>query len=377
MVVRYHYALHKMEVVSIGLAGGSVISLEPRTRLPKVGPRSAGAYPGPVCYGFGGAEPTITDVDLLLGYLDPRFFLGGRAQLDVERAWQACQAQVADPLGMEVLEAAAAIYRLANSMIYDLLHKQTVEKGLDPRQYALFVYGGTAGMHMSSIGHQLGVRQIVIPHSASVHGAFGLVSAEVVYTDATARVLRVPASPDEINSIFAVLSERVTRRLMAAGFRQDEVRLQRAVDMRYRRQIHVINTPVEGSERLTGADLEQLAARFEVLYAERYGRDAGYREAGIEMVSFLLRGSARLQEPRLAALELGPPSPETAYVETRKAYFDSVRRIEDAHCYDFVRLLPGNEVDGPAIIWTPITTVVVNPGQTATCDGYKNLVITW
>ena len=97
----------------------------------------------------------------------------------------------------------------------------------------------------------------------------------------------------------------------------------------------------------------------------------------MEMVSFLLRGTARLQEPRLAALELGPPSPQAAYVETRPAYFDAARSIEDARCYDFVRLLPGNEVDGPAIIWTPITTVVVNPGQKATCDGYKNLVITW
>lgn len=374
MVVRYHYALHKMDIVSIGLAGGSVIHLDPRTNLPKLGPRSAGAYPGPICYGFGGEEATITDVDLLLGYLDPRFFLGGRASLDHERALRAFKSKIADPLHMDVINAAGAVYRLANSMIYDLLHKQTVEKGLDPREYTLFVYGGTASMHMGAIGPELGVSKIVIPHSASVHGAFGLVSADVVYSDVISQTLRVPAEPAQVNDIFATLTKRVVERLKLAGFKREEILTERSVNMRYRRQVHVINTPVEAAESLAETELAKLCARFEEIYAERYGKDAGYREAGMEIVAFLLRGVARVRKPQLNEQPLSGADPKAAYIEMRKAYFGELR---ETLCYDFERLRPGNEVAGPAIIWTPITTILVHPGQSAMCDGYKNIVITW
>jgi N-methylhydantoinase A len=179
-VVRYHYALPKMDITSLGVAGGSIVSLDSRTGVPQVGPQSAGSYPGPVCYDHGGTEPTITDVDAILGYLNPGFFLGGRASLDVEKARDAFEQKIAEPLGMAVLEAAGAVYRLANSMIYDLLHRATVQRGLDPRRFSLFSMGGTAGMHVAAYGLELGVESIVVPYSASVQGAFGLVSSDVV-----------------------------------------------------------------------------------------------------------------------------------------------------------------------------------------------------
>jgi N-methylhydantoinase A len=374
-VYRYHYSLHKMDMVSIGLAGGSIISVDAQTGLPKIGPKSAGSDPGPVCYGFGGDEPTITDVDLLLGYLDSRFFLSGRASLDRDRAFAAFKSKVADPLRMDPIEAAGSVYRLANSMVYDLLHKQTVEKGLDPRDYTLFASGGTAGMHMAAIAPELGVRKIVIPHSASVHGAFGLVSADVVYTDVTTLTLRAPADPKEVNAIFSALAARVIERLSRAGFKPHHVIIERAVNMRYRHQVHIIPTPVDGAEALTAADLEHVGAHFEALYAERYGKEAGYREAGIEMVAFHVRGIAQLQKPALHDQPPGDSDPAAARVEMRQSYFGG--ELRSAHCYDFQRLRAGNEIPGPAIVWTPITTVVVHPGQTATCDGHKNMVITW
>ncbi|MBI4321301.1 MAG: hydantoinase/oxoprolinase family protein [Chloroflexi bacterium] len=377
MVARYHYALHKMDVVSIGLAGGSIISLDPRTGMPKVGPRSAGAFPGPVCYGFAGQEPTITDVDLILGYLTPRFFLGGRAGLDRERAWHAFESTIAEPLDMETVEAAGAVYRLANSLIYDLLHRETVEKGLDPREYALFAYGGTAGMHMAAIAPDLGVKAIVIPHSASVHGAFGLVSADVVYEDIATLTLKLPVDPDEVNAVFAQLTERVVERLSLAGFERERVVFQRSVDMRYSRQVHVINTSIEGQEPMAEGNLERLGARFEAIYAERYGKESGYREAGIEMVSFVLRGIARLRKPELTRMEPAGHDPAAAYVESREVYVPKLRRLVEVACYDFVELVPGNQIEGPSVIWTPVTTVVVDAGQRALCDRYKNIVITW
>lgn len=374
-VYRYHYSLHKMDMVSIGLAGGSIISVDAQTGLPKIGPKSAGSDPGPVCYGFGGEEPTITDVDLLLGYLDSRFFLSGRASLDRDRAFAAFKSKVADPLRMDAIEAAGSVYRLANSMVYDLLHKQTVEKGLDPRDYTLFASGGTAGMHMAAIAPELGVRKIVIPHSASVHGAFGLVSADVVYTDVTTMTLRAPADPKQVNAVFSALAARVIERLSRAGFKPDDVIIERAVNMRYRHQVHIIPTPVDGAEALACADLERVSAHFEALYAERYGKEAGYREAGIEMVAFHVRGIAPLPKAALNHQSPGASDPAAARVETRKSYFGG--ELRSAPCYDFQRLRAGHQIPGPAIVWTPITTIVVHPGQTATCDGHKNMVLTW
>jgi N-methylhydantoinase A len=372
-VVRYHYSLPKMDMVSIGLAGGSIISVDAVTGLPKIGPMSAGSDPGPVCYGFGGQLPTITDVDLLLGYLDPRFFLGGRSGLDRELTLETFKAKVADPLGMAPIEAAGSVYRLANSMIYDLLHKQTVEKGLDPRDYVLFVFGGTAAMHMTTVGPELGVRKIIVPHSASVHGAFGLVSADVVYTDVTTLTLRMPAEAKEVNKIFTTLSERLLERMKIAGFRPEDILIERSVNMRYRRQVHVISTPVAGCDILSAPDLEELGSRFEQLYAQRYGPEAGYREAGIEMVAFHVRAIAALRKPELREQPMDLSDPSQAYVDTRESYFGD---MQQARCYDFELLKSGNAVDGPAIIWTPITTIVVQPGQTALCDPYKNIVIT-
>lgn len=370
-VLRYHYSLQKMEIVSIGLAGGSIISLE--QGLPKIGPRSAGALPGPVCYGFGGTEPTVTDVDLLLGYLDSRFFLGGRAELNVDAALDAFRRTISDPLGMEPIEAAAAVQRLANSMIYDLLHKQTIEKGLDPTEYAMLSYGGTAGMHMTSIAPELGISRIIIPHSASVHGAFGLVSADIVHSEVTTRVLPLPSDPPEINAIFDELVARVLESVEAQNRRRDEVVIERLLGIRYQRQVHAITVPVSGREPLVLEDLREIASRFEALYTERYGPEAGYREAGMELVSFGVRGVVPLERPHLRKEALGPVSPESAYVETKRAYFGD--SMTDARCYDFERLRPGNRIEGPAIVWSPITTLVVNPGQQVRCDEYMNMIV--
>jgi N-methylhydantoinase A len=373
-VYRYHYSLEKMDMVSIGLAGGSIISFESLTGLPKLGPKSAGSDPGPVCYGFGGTDPTVTDVDLILGYLNQKYFLGGRGKLDRNHALQVFKAKLADPLHMDPIEAAGSVYLLANSMMYDLLHKQTVEKGLDPREFTMFVSGGTASMHMPAVAKELGVKNIVIPNSASVHGAFGLVSSDVVYTDVNTINLRLPADAATVNEIYETLTKRLIERLLVAGFKREDVTTDRSVMMRYCRQVHVIPTPVEGSDGLSSSDLDRVATKFETLYAERYGNEAGYRQAGLEMVAFHVRAKALVRKPEMRAGSLAGEDPGAAFVEMRDSYFGKVMPVR---CYDFERLSPGNIVCGPAIIWTPITTVVVQPEQTATFDAYKNLFIAW
>lgn len=377
MVAQYHYSSPKMNVESIGLAGGSIISLDPETGNPRIGPESAGAHPGPVCYDHGGEDSTITDVDLILGYLDQRYFLGGREPLNAEKARDVFKSRIADPLGMDVGNAAGEVYRLANSIIYDMLHKLTVERGLDPRSYVLFSTGGTAGMHVGMFAPELNVQRIVIPHSASVHGARGLVSSDTAYEEQIARPLRVPADPDETNAILGDLEARVRTQLGHDGFGEDEIVINRAIEMRYSRQVHVVTTPLEKDGPLSQSDLAEVVNHFDRLYEERFGKGSGYREAGIEMVNFRVQGIGLLQKPTFTGQETGDADPSAALVETRPVYFGRIREFVDANCYDFDKLSPANRIEGPAVIWTPDTTVVVNPGQVARCDAYKDIEITW
>jgi N-methylhydantoinase A len=381
MVLRYHYTLPKLDVVSLGLAGGSIIAVDPRTGVPRIGPRSAGSYPGPVCYDHGGAEPTLTDVDAILGYLDARYFLGGAASLNLARAREVFTRRVAEPLGMDPEAAATAMYRLANSMIGDLVRKTTVQRGLDPRRFVLFSTGGTAGMHLPAVGQALGVEAVVVPHSASVQGAFGLVTSDVVHEALTTRPLRAPAEAAAVNRIFDALAGRIADQLVREGFGRDRVELARAIDMRYRRQVHIITVPVDleperdGLAPLTAVSLEEILERFETLYRRKYGPESTFREAGIELVTFRVRGTGAVPKPSLPWTEPGDPDARDAVQEVRRAYVTDDDRMAAVPGYDFGRLRPGHRIPGPAIIWTPITTVVVPRRQLALVDGHQNLVL--
>ena len=375
MVLRYHYALPKMDVVSLGLAGGSIISIDARTGTPRIGPRSAGSYPGPICYAHGGDEPTITDIDAILGYLNPDYFLGGSVGLDIARARALFEEKVAEPLGMGVIEAAASMYKLANSLFHDLLHKTTVQRGLDPRRFALFSFGGTAGMHAGAYGEELGVSAIVIPYSASVHGAFGLVTSDVAHEDQITHPLRAPFDVEAAASIFAELEGRIVAQLEAEGFAPGDMRLNRAVDMRYRRQVHIVTVPVAAGD-VTATLLEETVDLFERLYEEKYGPQSAYREAGIELVSFRVRGAGSVGRHDFPAEELGDADASAALVARVEAWVDRAGAMQRVPGYDFERLRPGNVVEGPAIVWSSITTLVVPAGHRARVDENRSLVVT-
>lgn len=377
IALRYHFMLPKMNITSIGLAGGSLISLDPRTNAPRIGPSSAGARPGPICYGFGGKGITITDMDLILGYLNSDFFFEGRASLDYEAALEAFKLQVADPLGLDVMEAAGAMYKLANSMIYDLLHKVTVERGVDPRDYVLFSFGGTAGMHLGAVAQQLQMKGVVIPFSAAVMGAYGLVSADMVHEYQLVQPMLLPVNVDVINGIFQQLVDRLKEQLKSEGFDEGSISIERLIDTRYRHQIHEISVPIEFQGNLSEHDIEEVCATFDRMYEDRYGKGSGHKEGGREMVTFRVRGFGTIRKPELATYELSPPDPKAAFSESREIYIPSLEHVADAQCYDFEKLLAGNEIEGPALIWSPITTILVDLGQKGVLDCYKNILLTW
>jgi len=376
MVDRFHYIAPKIEVVSIGAGGGSIVAVDPVTRLPSVGPRSAGAWPGPVCYGQGGAEATLTDVMLLIGYMDPDQFLGGSITLDRAGAVAAVSAQVAESLGLDPVTAAIGIYRIACAQITDLIREITVERGLDPRDFVLHAFGGTCGMLAASFGEELSVRRVIIPYTASVNCAFGLISADIAHEYTSTRTLGVPASPAEVNAIFDAMEARARVQLLAEGIGSDRQRMEWSVDLRYCRQVHEVTTLVQAAVPLDDAGLALLVDDFEALYERKFGKGSAYREAGIEMTAFRLTARGLMPRPELPVEEEAPSNADNALIGRRSILDLTAGGMVEGRIYDFNRLKPGNVVTGPAVIHTPITTIALHGGHRAHMDRWRNIVVT-
>ena len=375
MVDRYHYVAPKIEVVSIGAGGGSIISLEPGTDVPRVGPQSAGARPGPACYGLGGTEPTLTDVMTLIGYMDPKIFLGGTMTLDVAAARSAFEQKIAGPMGMGVDEAAFGIFRVAAAQITDLIHEITVERGLDPRDFVLHAFGGSCPLLAGVFGQELRVKRIVVPYAAAVNCAFGLVSADIVHEYSTTTTRPVPTPADEINSIFAPMMQRAHAQLEAEGFHGAQASFEWSVDLRYGLQVHEVTTPVRAPTPLDEAGCETLVNDFEALYERKYGKGSAYRGAGMEMTMFRLSARGHITRPEIVAEPLRGADPGAAHLGRREVFVDAENGWAPADIYDFEKLVPGNVVKGPAVIHTPLTTIVVQARQTGHMDARRNVVI--
>ncbi len=374
--LRHSILASKIWVESIGAGGGSIAWIDAESGLLKVGPQGAGAKPGPVCYGLGGAQPTVSDADLVLGYLNPDYFLGGKMTLDKAGALRAVREKIARPLGMSEIEAASGIYRIANSHMSDLIRRATVERGHDPRRFMLFAYGGAGPMHASRYARELGIAEVVVPLTASVHGATGLISSDVEYDYGRSDHLRFPADLSRINGNFQKLIEQAAQDLKAAGFEPRNTMVQRSLDMRYGYQVHELNVPIPpGTEDLTENAIEELCARFDELYERAYGQGSAYREAGREIISFRVSATGRLQRPNIKRYPLSNHQKGGGLRGKREVYFQERGDFVSTEIYDFERMQPGAEIAGPAIIETPVTTIVVNPKDRARLDEYRNVRI--
>jgi N-methylhydantoinase A len=377
VLLQHRVLSSKIWVESIGAGGGSIAWVDAETGLLKVGPQGAGAKPGPVCYGLGGNEPTVSDANLILGYLNENYFLGGKMRLDRAAALNAIRAKIAQPLGMSELQAASGIHRIATAHMSDLIRKATVEKGHDPRNFALFAYGGAAPIHASRYAAQLRIKKVIVPLTASVHGAMGLISSDVVYEYGKSDHLIVPVDLARVNENFAGLVKQALRDLGHAGFKSEDIRIGRSVDMRYRYQVHELNVPFPpGTAGITPDAMEQLYSRFDALYEKAYGQGSAYREAGKEIIIFRVTAIGELGRPKIERASMRKTDVERAVKDKRGVYFGDYDKFVPTAVYDFQRLQPGSEIFGPAIVETPVTTIVVNPGDRAAMDGFRNIMIT-
>ena len=363
---QYQLRLPMVDVASIGAGGGSIAWVDGK-RL-RVGPQSAAAMPGPACYGLGGQEPTVTDADVVLGYLSPDRFLGGRMALHPERAAGAIRTRIAQPLfGGDVIAAAAGIRQVIDSQMADLIRKSTLERGHDARQFVMMAYGGAGPVHAASYGAEVGVRSIIVPYFATVHSAYGAALSDVRFSLQHSHPLVLPSPPATVDGIYATMEADGARRLTEAEVPRPQWRFERWVEARYRRQVHNLRVPAPA--RIDAAGLEAMAAGFEREYERLFGKGAALRDAGIELVNYGVDAIGVV--PKVAA-EQGIPGGAPRARTERPSFCPKRRDMIMTPIYDGPGLGTGVEVAGPAIIEHPGTTIVVLTGQRARIDSYRH-----
>ena len=365
------YTLHQpaVDIESIGSGGGSVAWIDDGGAL-RVGPKSAGADPGPACYGRGGTRPTVTDADVLLGYIDPDYFLGGRESLDVEAAEEAIREHIAEPLDMTVEEAAAGVFQIVNAAMADLLQKMTIERGHDPRNFALLAYGGAGPLHAPFYGEDLGTDAITIPfgNTASVYSAFGIATSDVKYVEELSEPAVAPFDPDHLTEIFKGMEADIAS---DEGMDLAEATVSREVELRYQGQANQLDIAVTSSD-LTESDMTDLIERFEETYESLYGSGSTYAEAAVELVSQRVTVSKETTNP---LAEQATKTKGGSRMESREVYWPSENGFRESVIHEGTALGSGSEVEGPAVIQFPDTTIPVRPDQRADVDDIANVHI--
>jgi N-methylhydantoinase A len=368
-VNQYTLLVPTIDIVSIGAGGGSIGWVD-LGRL-RVGPHSAGAEPGPACYGRGGEEPTVTDADVVLGYIDPGYFLGGEIQLDRDLAEKAIREKVAKPLGMSVQDAAAGIVEIANQHMSDLMRKMTIERGYDPRDFVVYAFGGAGPLHGGAFGRELGAEEILYPlgNVASAFSALGLAVSDLTTVTQISDLALAPFDPAAVTANFERLEREATENLGGG----EPASVQRILELRYKGQVHQVDTPVPNGA-LDAAALDAVVEEFERRYEALFGPGSGFREAGIELVTYRVLATATVGRSALRPAPLGDEDPGDVRLGSESLYWRELGREVETAVYGDLR--PGMEFDGPAVIRMRSTTGLIHPGQHARIDEYGNVRIT-
>ena len=353
----HRIALNSLDIASIGAGGGSIATVDAGGIL-HVGPESAGAVPGPACYGQGGTAATVSDASLVLGYLDPERFLGGARRLDRDAAERAVDG-IANALGIDRMAAAFGIHRIVNTTMAEGVRLVSVRRGVDPRRFALFAFGGAAGLHATDIARQLGLARVIVPRVAPVLSAWGMLATDLRFEVSRSHVGDTGALDGAtVKRLFEGLEADGLARLRASF--AGPARASRTADMRYGEQVFEIAVPLDDVDWSVADPLPQIVERFHRRHEALYTYAMPEQECALVNARVAVSGVLEElpQEPRLAA---APPAPP---IGRRRIYLDG--SWAEAAVYDFDTLAPKQSVTGPAIVESAMTTVLLRPGDAAT-----------
>jgi N-methylhydantoinase A len=358
-----------MDIFEVGTGGGSIARVEDGALL--VGPQSAGAQPGPACYGLGGTEPTVTDANLMLGRLGADRFLGGEMKLDVAAAEKAL-AKIGKPLDMSATEAADGILRIAATAMSYAVKGVTTERGLDAGDFALVAYGGAGPLHAVTVAREIGIRKVIVPGAPGVFSAFGMLFSDLRYDYVRTHLMQLEDAPfGEIEAVFRDLEQQGRDAIASTSVKPHKIVVKRALDMRYVGQEHPVTVELPMSV-FAKQDREAIKKHFDDDHLQRYGTSAPAERA--EIVSLRVTVSGMMKKPPQEKIKKGGGAPpKSAFTGKRKASFDG--KFRDVPTWRRAELLAGNKITGPALIEEHASTTVLMPGDKMTIDAYGNLVI--
>ena len=352
-----------VEVHSVGAGGGSIAWIDSGQAL-RVGPRSAGAKPGPACYGQGGSMPTVTDANVVLGYLDPEAFLGGRRSLRRDLAERAVMEHIAEPLGIDLARAAAGIIEVVDAGMVDAIRAVSIERGIDPRGFMLVAGGGAGGLHAARLARKLGMRHLLVPGEAGTYCAFGMTVTDVRHDHSEPlHALTSTVDPEAINALFERLEAQARQRLLDDGFSVPQITIERSVDARYPNQVHELTLPIESTPPYGASELRGIEQSFHREHEQRF--TYALTELPIECLHWRITAigrmpiGARIDPP--AAVDAGS-QPESIPAGRREAYVTGPGMVAFA-IHRAGNLDAGAIIDGPAIVQAPTTTVLLMRGD--------------
>ena len=361
-------SLPSVEVTEVGSGGGSIAWVDAADAF-RVGPRSMGARPGPACYGFGGDEPTVTDAQLILGVINPDNFLGGEMSLRPELSIRAVETKIAQPLGLTLREAAAGIVEIANATMAHATRLVSINKGHDPREFALLAFGGAGPMHACDIARELEIPWVIVPRFPGLHSALGLVVSDIVHDFIQAYSHRRMGA-SAIAEVFERLEASARQALDTDQVPPAARMLLRTADLRYRSQTYTVNVAVP-SGPIGDETIETIVDNFHGKHEALYTFKS--EDAAVELANLRLRGVGIIRRPDIAIDAKGGSSPEKALAGRRAVFFDGA--FVDCTVFDRSRLLRGNVVSGPAIVEQLDSTIAIPPGMVGTVDRYQNVII--
>ena len=361
--LRNRIGVPMIHVETLGAGGGSIGHVNTFGML-EVGPQSAGATPGPACYGKGGELPTVTDANLVLGYLQPNAVLGGSVTLDKDKATQAVQTHIADPLDIDLAHAAFGISAIVNQNMSNAIRRITIEKGYDPRDFALICAGGAAGMHVIALAEEMGIGTILIPKIASCLCAFGQIISDIKYNYlATQMMLLAPdVELQALNAKLQELEEQGVQKLLEDSFTDEDITIERTMEMRYVGQVHECNVLIPNG-KLNAESVNTILESFHQRHRGLYTYDE--RDSNVELVNIEVAVIGKISKPKLPTLAAQQGNISQAKIGSREMLFDQSYDWIDTPIYNGEDFGAGAVVTGPALIQEPTTTVVIKDGWQA------------
>ena len=363
-----------IDIQEVGTGGGSIARVEPGNSL-RVGPQSAGATPGPACYGLGGTEPTVTDANLVLGRLAADRFLGGDMKLDPHAAERAIAETLSGTLGLSLAEAADGVIRIATSAMSHVVKRVTTERGLDARDFAMVAYGGAGPLHAALVARELQIATVIIPNAPGHFSAFGMLVADLRRDFVRTLFCRLSDAPfDALEAAYGEMEAEGRADIARAASQTSAIEIVRGADMRYIGQEHAVYVALP-RDMVIARDVAGLKAQFDAVHRVHYGYASEDEQA--EIVSLRCSVSGLMPKPALEKMRAGGADPApAASTGARPVYFTQAGRFVDTATFDRTQLHAGVRITGPALVEEYASTTVVPPGDTLMVDSYGNLVIT-